>query len=563
MRRAFLLGLACAAAACVGEIGGDEAVVAGPGPDPLADCGKSVQPGPAPIRRMTRFEYDNTVRDLVGDTTHPAADFGAEEEALGFNNNAANLVTSSTLAEKYLLAAEGIAARATEPLSKVVACDPTAVRGGSRPTISEDECARQFITTFGKRAFRRPLTTDESDALFALYQVGRAEADFRLGVELVIQAALQAPAFLYRVELGLPDDAGEPVANAGGGPAIVRLDSWEMASRLSYFLWGTMPDEELFAAAEAGELVTREQVEAQARRMLDDPRARDAAGNFHVEWLDYDRIASVGKDAALFPEWSPALGQLMREETSAFVEHVVFDDEGDLASLLTAPYSYMNQELASFYGVSGPQGDAFEKVDLDPAQRAGVLTTGTLLTINAHSNQTSPVHRGKMIRELFLCDTMPPPPPGVVIKVPEPDPGSTARERFAQHSSDPACSGCHRLMDPIGFGFESYDAIARYRTTENGKTIDATGTLTESDIDGEFDGAVDLAHQLAASGDVQSCYVKQWFRYAYGRGETDEDVCTMARLDATFDESGGDIKELLVALTLTDAFLFRKAGDAP
>jgi hypothetical protein len=495
---------------------------------------------------MTRFEYDNTVRDLLGDTTHPAADFGAEEEALGFNNNAANLVTSSALAEKYMVAAEGIAERATQAMSSVVPCDPEA--------IGEDACAQQFIASFGKRAFRRPLAQEEADMLLGVYQAGRADADFRTGIEMVIEVALQSPAFLYRVEFGVTPLVGD---------TVVRLDGWEAASRLSYFLWGSMPDPDLFAAAEAGKLATKEEIAAQARRMLDEPRAREATGDFHQQWLHYGRIASVGKDATLFPGWSSAVGQLMRAETSAFIDDVVFENGGDLHALLTAPYSFMNKDLAAFYGVPGPAGDGFERVDLDPTQRAGILTTGTLLTINAHSNQTSPVHRGKLVREQFFCAQMPPPPKEVNITVPEPMAGSTARERFAEHSQNKACSGCHELMDGIGFGFENYDAVGRYRTEEDGKTIDASGSIAKSDVDGSFDGAVEMSKKLADSRQVERCYTTQWFRYAYGRGESAEDTCTIAALGDQFAGTGGDIKELIVALTQTDAFLYRKAGGAP
>ena len=548
MRRAlFLVVSAAGLAACVGELGDAPGGPTSTNPPPIQPqaCGVAVQPGAAPIRRMNRFEYDNTVRDLLGDTTHPAADFGAEEEALGFNNNAANLVTSSALAEKYLLAAEGIAERATQTMSSLLPCDPVA--------MGEDACAQEFIASFAKRAFRRPVPKEESDMLFGVYQAGRADADFRTGIEMVIEVALQSPAFLYRVELGVTPAVGAQV---------VRLDAWETATRLSYFLWGSMPDPDLFAAAEAGELTTKEQIAAQARRMLDEPHARDATGDFHQQWLHYDRIASVGKDAALFPGWSPAVGQLMRAETSAFIDHVVFEDEGSLQALLTAPYSFMNKDLAAFYGIVGVAGSAFERVELDPTQRAGILTTGTLLTINAHSNQTSPVHRGKLVRERFFCATMPPPPNDVKIVVPEPTAGSTARERFAEHSSNIACAGCHELMDGIGFGFENYDAVGRYRTEEDGQTIDATGSIAKSDVDGDFDGAVAMSKKLAASHQVERCYATQWFRYAYGRGEGADDKCTLTALGDQFAATGGDIKELIVALTQTDAFLYRKAGGA-
>jgi hypothetical protein len=487
-----------------------------------------ISPGPAPVRRMTRFEYDNTVRDLLGDTTSPARDFGAEEEANGFSNNAANLVTTSALAEKYMRAAEGIAERATADLPALTGmCDMTA---------DEDGCARGFIAAFLQRAFRRPPTDDELAAFYTLYEAGRA-TDLRNGLSMVIEAALQSPAFLYRLEF----------ERMAPGEPVVLLDGYELASRLSYLLWGSMPDDRLLEAAAMGRLETPADIEREARRLIADPKTRDVVAEFHRQWLDYDRIANVGKDATLFPEWSPAIGALMAEETRRFVDETVFNGDGTLGALLTAPSTDLDPTLAGFYG---------------PSERRGLLTQGALLTVNAHSNQTSPVHRGRLVREQFLCDIMPPPPPDVVITVPEPDPESTARERFAQHSADSSCSGCHYLMDPIGFGFETYDAVGRYRTEEGGETIDATGNLAQTDIDGDFRGVDELSQGLARSTDVSRCYALQWFRFGYGRGETRSDDESLAKINAAFEASGGDVIELLVALTQTDAFRYRHAGGA-
>ncbi|NUO49333.1 MAG: DUF1592 domain-containing protein, partial [Polyangiaceae bacterium] len=487
--------LSSVAVGCTGEIGDLDAVPGAPGSEPSApSCLEGPAPGPSPIRRMTRFEYDRTVLDLLGDETNPASGFGAEEEALGFNNNAAQLITSHALVEQYMLAAEGISGRATDPVEKNLPCDPA---------DGEDACAAEFIESFGKKAFRRPLTVEEREMFAGLYELGRQKS-FRDGIRLVIEGALQSPQFLYRVEYGV--EGAEP-------NEVVRLTSWEMASRLSFFLWGSMPDEALFAKAEAGELETSAQIEAEARRMLEDPRAHVLVAEFHKQWLDYERVANVTKDAELFPDWSPAIGQLMAEETRTFIDGVIFGDQGTLTTLLSAPYSYMNGELAAFYGVDLPSGDGgFTRVDLDPTQRAGLLTTGTLLTINAHTNQTSPTLRGRLIREQLLCDSVPPPPADVNIEAPEVDPGSTGKDRFLQHTEDPGCAGCHNLMDPIGFGFEGYDTVARFRTTEGGKPIDATGSLMASDVDGPFDGVVELAAKLAQSGEVGACYSKQWFR---------------------------------------------------
>jgi len=543
MRSGFLLLFACVAgfgSACVGNIGG--------GPAPMAGvaCADGPMAEPAPIRRMTRFEYNQTVLDLLGDDTSPASGFGAEEEALGFNNNAAALITSQALVEQYMLAAEDVSARATEPVTKNLPCDP-GVDG-------EDACADQFIDTFGKRAFRRPLTADERAMFRAQYDFGRSQEDFRLGIRMVIELALQSPAFLYRVEFGFPDKA---VAG------LVPLSSWEMASRLSYFVWGTMPDEELFDAAQAGALETPEQVEVQARRMLSDPKARAMVGEFHRQWLDYGRVANITKDAELYPEWSAAVGDLMVAETSAFIEHAVFDDGGALTTLLSSPHSYMNEELATFYGIEGVSGSEMQRVDLDPNQRAGLLTMGTLLAFNSHTNQTSPTLRGKLIREQILCDIVPPPPPDVMATAPEITPGSTGKDRFAQHTADPACASCHVLMDPIGFGFENFDTVGRYRDEEGGKAIDATGELAHTDVDGPFAGVAELAERLSSSQEVAACYAKQWFRYAYGRGDATEDVCMLDWLDGEFTSSDGNIQELIVKLTQTSAFMFRQAGGTP
>jgi hypothetical protein len=506
---------------------------------------------------MTRREYDNTVRDLLGDDSHPAAGFNAEEEALGFNNNAQALSTSSALVEKQLDAAEGIAARVVKKLSTLswYQC--------ALATEGEAACARRFIEAFGPRAYRRPLTVEELDALGTLYTQGRVlgEVDvnnnplepFTAGLQQVVAGALMTPDFLYRLEFDSQTGAGVAVA----------VEPAALASRLSYLLWGSQPDEALREAVARGELVTPAQVAAQAQRMLDDPRARGSVGEFHAQWLDYGRVHNVGKAQSVFPTWSADIASLMEQETAGFIEQVIFDGEGTYDALLSAPYSKMNAPLAQFYGVDFPGAGAdFAKVALDPRQRAGLLTQGTLLTLNAHSNQTSPVHRGKLIREAFLCDVLQAPPANVNITVPEPAAGSTARERFAQHSSDPKCSGCHVLMDPVGFGFENFDGVGRWRTQDGAATVDARGSLVGTDVDGPFEGASGLASRLVGSKRARGCYVKQWFRFAYGRGEVAADACTVERLQKGFEKSGHDIRALVLGLTASDAFLLRRTEGA-
>jgi Protein of unknown function (DUF1592)/Protein of unknown function (DUF1588)/Protein of unknown function (DUF1595)/Protein of unknown function (DUF1585)/Protein of unknown function (DUF1587) len=544
---AIVLGLGVAAAACTGrfsELDGDQGGARGP-------LCSHLQPGSSPIRRMTRFEYNSTIRDLLGDTTAPASAFVVEEEALGFNNQATALGVTQLLAEQYMEASEGIAERAARDLRGLLqGCDP-AVQGA-------DACARGFIERFGKRALRRPLTPAEIERLSGVFDWGHREYDVSTGFQLVIQALLQSPHFLYRVELGMPDPVDADV---------VPLSDHELASRLSYLLWGSMPDDALFAAADAGALRSPEQLAAEARRLLADPRARAAVANFHAQWLQLSHIDTLDRNATVYPDYHGGLPPLWKSETEAFLDHVVFEDEaGDVATLLTAPYSMMNAELRAFYGVGepaaepGPAADAFARTPLDPSRRAGFLTHASLLSVLSKPDQSSPIHRGKFVRERLLCQTLPPPPNDIDIEPPPVQPGVSTRERFRQHADDPSCSGCHAMMDPIGFGFEHYDAIGRWRDLDEGAPVDARGELTGTrDIDGAFDGAVELARRLAESEQVRQCVATQWFRFGYGRAEEEEDQCSMGQLQESFSAAGYNIQELLVALTQTDAFRYRRA----
>lgn len=555
MKRAVnFLGSARTAALCALAV--SAALISGCELEPLPenkaaplDC-SLIHPGEAPIRRMTRFEYNNTVRDLLGETSAPASSFVVEEQALGFNNQATSLGVTQLLAEQMMSAAEKISAKAVLNLKALMPYCDAAVQG-------EENCASMFIEHFGKRAYRRPLKAEEKQRFTELYTFGRTTYQSHAeGIALVIQAALQSPHFLYRVEFGMPD----PVERD-----VVKLDAYEIASRLSYLLWNTMPDEALFEAADSQSLSTPQQIATQARRMLDDPKAREAINNFHTQWLELAHVEHVAKDPNVYPDYNDGLRSLWIAETQSFLEHVVFDGEGDVSTMFSAPYSMMNADLASFYGLSEgiPSGDAFEKVELNPEQRAGFLTHASLLAYHAKPDQSSPVHRGKFVREKLLCQTLPPPPSDIVVKPPEVKPGATTRERFIEHFQNQACIGCHQLMDPIGFGFEHYDGVGIWRDTDQDLPVDARGKLIKTtDINGEFDGAVELAHKLAESEEVRQCVATQWFRFGYGRAEGEQDACTMSDLQAVFAASGGNVKELLVALTQTESFLYRHQPKA-
>ena len=503
-------------------------------------------PGIAPVRRLTHIEYNNTVADLLGDTSAPASAFSPDVAQDGFTNNATSLTVSPALTEQYLAAAETLSKTATLDLVKLMGCDAAGT--------GEQACAEQFILSFGKRAWRRPLTLDEKARLLGVFNNARATLPLDVSVQLVLQVFLQSPQFLYLLE---------PTANATlpAAGTEVALDSWQVASRLSYFLLGSLPDAALFAEAEKGALGTPEQVAAQARRLLALPRARDRVSLFFTEWLQLRNVDRLTKDATLFPGYSLALGPLLRQQVQLFTTSVILDHNGTEADLLTAPYTFMSPELAPLYGMPAPATSGFSRVDLDPTRRAGLLTHVGILASLAHANQTDPVHRGKFVRERLLCESVPPPPPNANITPPVVTAGATTRQRFTQHRSDPTCAGCHSLMDPIGLGFEHYDALGQWRDTDNGFPVDATGEIKGSDVAGTFDGAVALSKQLAASAQVKNCFVQTWFRFAHGRTVTDLDAGNLAVLDQDFAAHSFQITELLIAMTQTQSFRFLRTPD--
>lgn len=499
--------------------------------------GDGLHPGPSPIRRLTRDEYDKTIASLTGLSLTPARDFPAEARALGFHGVAEAQTVSAVLVESYKKAAEDVAVALTENIPGLMGCDPT-----------DPACVGEFLKEFGGRAYRRPLDQAEVDRLLPVFAWGRDNLTLKDGVQMVMEVLLQSPDFLYRPEFG-----AEEVE-----PGVVRLTSYEMATRLSYLFLGTAPDAELRAAAAADELKTPEQIAAQVDRLFASKAAREVVRSFHAEWLHLEAVERIERDAAVYPGYSPAIRPLLREETESFIEHVIFEDDASLRTLFTAPYTFVNQELAGFYGYEGVTGTDFVKVETDPKQRAGLLTQASLMAHHAQPLSTSPVHRGKFIRESILCQFLKPPPANLAIIPPDLDPNLTTRERFAEHSKNASCAGCHKLMDPVGLGFEHYDSVGRYRELENGLEIDASGEFVSTDVDGKFVGGPELGAQLAESGQVAFCMSTQWVRFAYGRSETPEDACSMTQVGKKFESSGLNILELVRSLTTTDAFYYRK-----
>jgi hypothetical protein len=565
MSRALHISLCAAAlAACTGRIGdhpgegaGGTGLAPGAGTGAVgatgtggagataASCAPAAEPmiGSTPLRRLSVVEYGNTVRDLFGPGA-PAPDLLPDARTTGFDNNADLLTVSPAAAERYLTAAETLAGTATANLGALSPCLATAT------AASEASCVDGFIRDFGRRAFRRPLVDAEVTALGGLFAGARGDGDsLAQAVAVTIAGMLQSPYFLYRTE----------VAQAAAGQTVARLAPFELASRLSYLLWGSMPDETLMAAAAADQLGNKELIAAQARRMLDDPRARAMVAGFDEQWLQTYRLTSIQKDAATFPDFSPAIAAAMKTETDMFVDDVVWQSGGSVMDLFTAPYTFRNKTLATFYGAgAGPTGSTFARVDLDPARAAGLLTQGGVMAAIAHAVDTDPTRRGKFVRVQLLCESIPPPPPDVNAVPTTADPGQTTRQHAISQRGSGGCGTCHQLMDRIGFAFENYDAVGRWRDTENGQAVDASGELIGTDVPGPFDGPAALGQKMAGSAEARRCAVTQWWRFAAGRPEEAADACAIASVDQAFAASGSHVRELLLAITQTDGFAYGK-----
>lgn len=500
-------------------------------------CATLTRP-PTPLRRLTRFEYNNTVRDLFGTTATPANSFPPDEVSDGFNNNALLLTVSPLHAEKYMEAAETLAANAVTKLATLHPCDTVA--------LGEQACAEKFARDFGRKVYRRTLDDEDVSTLMEAYAAGRT---YQKGIEVMLRAMLQSPHFLYRVEF-----SGTEAPGAG----MVRINGYETASRLSYLIWGSTPDDALLAEAEAGQLSTPQQVAETARRMLTDERAKRGVAEFYRQWAGLTRLDIITKDSNAFPLWSDEMRAAMDAESTALVGHTVWGDTPTLAYLLTAPVGLARGPLADLYGV--PASDSM--VNLPSSERAGILTMPAFLAVQAHPDQTAPVLRGKFIYKKLLCREISPPPPELMdrITVPQVTDDSTARERFSAHSEDKVCAACHQYLDPPGFALENYDALGAYRTTENGLPIDTTGQFVGTrDINEPFRDVIEMASLLARSEQVQDCVARQWFTFAMGRGVEAGDTCSVAPVQDAFAASGGNLAELMIDITQTEAFLYRRA----
>lgn len=510
--------------------------------DPVvADAPESPEPAwiapdaPSPMRRLTAVQYDHTVRELFRGAPIPAVRFPEEPTDSAFDGTAEAQTPNPLYVEAVQQSAIAVTAAA-------MAADPVAwlgcpADGGPDPA----GCGAAFVEGFGARAFRRPLTPTESDAFGAFFADELASGPFSAAVQLTAQAMLSSPQFLYRLE-PVPDDAP-------AGWVRAPLDDYAVASRLSYLLWASMPDDALFAEAAAGELHTVEQIEASALRMLDDPRAADAVLDFHRQWLELDKVDTLNLNTDYYPQFSAAMNPSLRRDVEDVVLRVWDSDAPTLGALLHDSEADVDWALSIVYGV--PEGP----VDLG-VTRAGLLTRPGWLAPKSHITTSSPVLRGVWVLERLLCTPPAPPPPDVTI-----DGGllfgqttGTNRDRYEQHTADPSCSACHAIIDPIGFGFEHYDALGTWRDTDNGYPVDATGLVWLEDGAVPFDGVGELSDLLSTDPVSLSCYGRHWFRFASGRAEGSADDGVLGPLLDEAIATGGDVRAILLALVRSESF---------
>ena len=485
-------------------------------PNPIA-CEAAVQ---EQVRRLSAFEYTRALSDLVGvqfdenllPATSVSTTFATAEDALG---------SSPLLVDGQFDASQ---AAADAVLATLEAGKGASLLGCE---TSEPACVDDFIDRFGKEAFRRPVVAEEHERLRALYDELTPGEGINVALATLVQAIILSPRFGFHVE-----------ERTSSGV----VDGWSIASRMSFFLWSSAPDEELLAAAEANTLADPSVRDEQARRMLKDPRARENVVRFFRELLDLDHLASLAPLAEEYPQWTETLRAELYEETDRFVETIVFEQNGTFADLLTSRWVEAGPELSALYGIASGSNEL-------PPERAGMLTRAGFLATKSHAVQPSPVFRGLAVINRFYCLEIAPPPPDVADVVADVE-TVTNRDRYAAHTSDPACAGCHDQIDSIGFTLEGFDAIGAYRTHDNGQPVDATGVVLSQDID----GGAELSAALAGSDAVAECAVTQWLQFTRGHELEGGESCTRDAIAAQFPAGKGTVQDLLVTIVRSDLF---------
>jgi hypothetical protein len=514
---------------------------AGSGPASLLSLPTSPLPSTA-LHKLTAWEFANSVQDLLGSDV-PLAPVEADTLVGGFATVGASSVSVSPAGigqyDTVLGAATAYAFATSARASSVMSCMPQGT--------TDTTCLTKALNAFGRRAFRRPLTTDETTLFVNLATSigGQADSSALIGLQYAVLAILESPDFLYRVELGVPS-----AADAGR----MKYTSFEMASRLAATLWGSVPDDTLLDAAAQDTLSTAAGNIAQAQRMIADPRVHRSLAAFVDQLFDAFSLSQADKDMTMFPAYTTTLRAAMLQEIELRVDDMAFTQKGDYLSLFTNTSTFVNKELAAFYGLPFTATDGgFHAVALPAGSpRVGLLGAGIVLAGHAHAQLTSPTLRGKFVDEMLLCETIPPPPPGVPPLPSMAPPGSTVRQILSAHRSAALCASCHGLMDPIGFGMENFDTTGQYRTTDNGQPIDATGTL-----DGvAFSNLAELGMAVRNNAVAGPCVVSKVYENALGRLPVSVDDDALNQLIGQFVNAGNRVDQLLVDLVGNDGFRF-------
>jgi len=542
MRRPLLSLLAAAAlSGCIGEIGDG-----GSSDSDVDGVAQQIVPAPAALPRLTETQYRNTLADLFGAALPPLQVEPDTSPYLFVSIGAASTSLSELGTQQYEENADAITHYVFGDALRRTAF------AGCQVTAPGDACVRSTLREFGRRAFRRSLTTPELDAWVTL-ATEESDPDGWEGLRLGIAGMLQAPSFLYRVELGQPDPEH---------PGFRRLTDLEVASRLSFLLWDTSPDDALLDAAESGSLSTPDGIRDEAERLLSSPRAHVGLHRFFDQYLDLGRVDGTTRDVATYPLYTPELPAAMRHEVELVIDDVVFTRRADARTIFSTRNTFVNSDLATLYGITAEGADktTFVPVELDPnGHRAGILTLGAFLTMNAHQTQTSPTLRGKYIRERVLCEQVSPPPPNVQTDL-SAEPGDepqTVRQRLEEHRKNPKCASCHSFIDPPGMLFEHFDSLGVYRDME--LPVGGGDTLLPIDSTGDLDGVPlpdgkALAAALEKEPRVASCMVRQLFRHTESRLDTDGEQLLLTDLETKFEDADYDFQTLVVEMVAHEGF---------
>jgi len=502
-------------------------------------------PANARVLRLSYEEYDRALQEILHLPVQESVNFPAEQSSLGPYVGYAELRVGERLLTELERSATSLAERvvgSADSYAAVIGCEPTAAG-----------CRDEFIDRFGMRAFRRPLSSSERARYQAIFGRGAeliASGDaFRDGVQLTLQSMLQSPKLLYRIE------AGDGASDAAG----VRLSGFEVATRLSFMLGGNTPDDELLAAARDGALSTPDGLAAQARRLVATPGFEHRARSFHERWMQLDELDSLAKDTTTFPSFSPELVESMRGEAERFVNAVTLEGDGTVSALLSARFGFVDQRLATLYGLPGSFGSELVRVEHTPESgRLGLFTEAAFLAgHSSSSNGTSPILRGVFMLRRIVCENIPDPPPGAQMQQPATPPATelrTTRDYFAWKTSMPACTGCHSTINPTGFAFERFDGLGQRRDDDRGAPVDTSGTLHLGTKDLAFSDVSELLEALSKEPQVQACYAKNWLQFAYGRHEDAADSRALGLAAQRLGAGAFSIRDLALALTERPAF---------